>query len=175
MGQGGCTSLCSAVNSCTPLPGLITQVSLEIPATETPGGRGAGGRKKSSAMCAVSLLRSSANHHPRERFYWKEFISPLYQRCPSVYFPARGDCWGLTEAGKDYVTDKRLSSKIHRWQLSWISICVHIASISYFIWAPAPVFHLNSKFPSTGWYQTRRVCTKPQKRAVFPIICISLA
>lgn len=49
-------------------------------------------------MCAVSVPRSSANHHPQEHFYWKEFISQLYQRCPSVYFPVRGDCWGLTEA-----------------------------------------------------------------------------
>lgn len=96
MGQGGCTSLCSAVNSCTPLQGLITQVSLEIPATKTPGGKGAGG-KKSCAMCAMSVLCSSANHHLQEHFYWKEFISQLNQRCPSLYFPVWGDFWGLTE------------------------------------------------------------------------------
>lgn len=40
-----------------------------------------------SAMCAVSAPRSSANHHPQEHFYWKEFISQVYQRCPTVYFP----------------------------------------------------------------------------------------
>lgn len=165
MGQGGCTSLCSEVNSCTPLQGLITQVSLEIPATKTPGGRGAG-EKKSRAMCAVSVPRSSANHHPQEHFYWKEFISQLYQRCPSVYFLVWG--WLLRSnwssslyTGRDYVTDKRLSSKIRRWQLSWISICVPIAFISYSILAPTPIFHLNGKFTPTGWYQMWHICAKP--------------
>lgn len=57
MGQGGCTSLCSAVNSCTPLQGLITQVSLEIPATKTPGGRGAGG-KKNQVQCVPCVCRA---------------------------------------------------------------------------------------------------------------------
>lgn len=131
-------------------------------------------------MCAVSVPRSSANHHPQEHFYWKEFISQLYQRCPSVYFPVRGDCWGFRwsgslHTGKDYVTDKRLSSKIHRWQLSWISICVHIASISYFIFTPPPIFHLNSKLGPTGWYQ---ICQCPYKTTevhnVFPLFFIAL-
>lgn len=40
------------------------------------------------AACTAAALCSSANHHSQERFYWKEFISRVYQRCPLVYFPA---------------------------------------------------------------------------------------
>lgn len=67
------------------------------PRNQDPWREQSWGKKKSSAMCAVSVLCSSANHHPQEHFYWKEFISELYQRCPSVYFPTWGDCWALTE------------------------------------------------------------------------------
>lgn len=69
------------------------------PRNQDPWREGGWEKKKSSAMCAVSVPRSSANHHPQEHFYWKEFISQLYQRCPSVYFPARGDCWGSCRSG----------------------------------------------------------------------------
>lgn len=75
--------------------------------------------KEPSAMCTMPALRSSANHHPQEHFYWKEFISQVYQRCPSVLFSS---VWGLLTFNqssslytrKAYVTDMLLSSKIRR-------------------------------------------------------------
>lgn len=54
--------------------------------------------KEPTAMCTMPVLRSSANHHPQEHFYWKEFISQVYQRCPPVYFPASRDCEHLIKA-----------------------------------------------------------------------------
>lgn len=96
MAQGGCPSLCSGVNSCTQSQGLITRVSLEIPATETPGGRGPGGGGNEPNLHHAS----SANHRPQQHFYWEEFISQVYQRCPPVYFPACWNCKHLIKAGE---------------------------------------------------------------------------
>lgn len=63
--------------------GRINNASLiRAPPTKTPGGRGAG---ENPEQRVLRLRR--ANHHPREHFYWKEFI---YQRCPSLYFPEWG-------------------------------------------------------------------------------------
>lgn len=85
MGRGGRRSLCSGVNSCTPLQGLITQVSLEIPRRTDPWREGGLlGRGESGAMSS-RVSRASANHHRHQRFYWKEFIWRVYQGCPSVY------------------------------------------------------------------------------------------
>lgn len=145
MGQGGCTSLCSAVNSCTPLQGLITQVSLEIPATETPGGRGAGGRKN-QVQCVPCLCRAPPQIIILKNiFSGKNLFQSFIKDVPRYIFQRWG--WllrlnwsGSLHTGKDYVTDKRLSSKIHRWQLSWISICgaycfhqlLYLGSSTYF-------------------------------------------
>lgn len=174
MGKGGCTSLCSAVNSCTPLQGLITQVSLEIPATETPGGRGAGEKKVKRNVCRVcaALLRKSSSSRTflLERIYFTALSKMSLGIFSSAGWLLRFNWSGSLYAGKDYVTDKRLSSKIHRWQLSWISICVHIASISYFILAPSPIFHLNSKFAPTGWYQMS--VQNHRSTLCFPIILL---
>lgn len=136
MGQGGCWSLCSGVNSCTPLQGLITQVSLEILATKTPGGRGAGKRTKCNVHCfSAALVRKSSSSRTflLERIYFTS-LSKMSLRI----FSTVG--WLCPYAGKDYVTDMLLSSKIPRWQLSWISIWVHIALINYFI--SCPCLHL---------------------------------
>lgn len=135
MSQGGCWSLCSGVNSCTPLQGLITQVSLEILATETPGGRGAGKRTECNVHHARSaLLRKSSSSRTflLERIYF----TSLSKMSPSIF----SSVWRLLTfnqssslyTGTAYVTDMLLSSKIQRWQLSWISIWVHIAFINYF-------------------------------------------
>lgn len=171
MGQGGCTSLCSAVNSCTPLQGLITQVSLEIPATETPGGRGAGKKKIKCNVCHVcsAFLRKSSSSRTflLERIYFTALSNMSLGIFSRAGWLLRFNWSGSLYTGKDYVTDKRLSSKIRRWQLSWISICVHIASISYFILTPPPIFHLNSRFAPTGWFQMCHVCTKPKKYTMF--------
>lgn len=74
MGQGGCWSLCSGVNSCTPLQGLITQVSLEILAAETPGGRGVLGKELTCSVRHAStvLLRKSSSSRTflLERIYF---------------------------------------------------------------------------------------------------------
>lgn len=72
--------------------------------------------KEASAMGTMPALRSSANHHPQEHFYWKEFISQVYQRCPPVYFPV---CLTFNQSRSlytrtAYVTDMLLSSKIQR-------------------------------------------------------------
>lgn len=144
MGQGGCWSLCSRVNSCTPLQGLITQVSLEILATETPGGRGAGKRTECNVRHAsTALLRKSSSSRTflLERIYF----TSLSKMSPSIF----SSVWGLLTFNqssslytrKAYVTDMLLSSKIRRWQLSWISIWVHIAFINYFLFFLFPCLH----------------------------------
>ncbi len=90
MGQGGCWSLCSGVNSCTPLQGLITQVSLEILATETPGGRGAGNRTKCNVHhVSAALLRKSSSSRTflLERIYF----TSLSKMSLSIF----SSVWGL--------------------------------------------------------------------------------
>lgn len=162
MGQGGCWNLCSRVNSCTPLQGLITQVSLEILATETPGGRVAGKRSECNVHHAsAALLRKSSSSRTflLERIYF----TSLSKMSPSIF----SSVWGLLTFNqstglytrKAYVTDMLLSSKILRWQLSWISIWVHIAFINYFLFFLFPCPHhfphnLNKVFLS------RCICTK---------------
>lgn len=150
------------MNSCTPLQGLITQVSLEILATETPGGRVAGKRSECNVHHAsAALLRKSSSSRTflLERIYF----TSLSKMSPSIF----SSVWGLLTFNqsiglytrKAYVTDMLLSSKIPRWQLSWISIWVHIAFINYFLLFlfPCPVHfphNLNKVFPS------RCICTK---------------
>lgn len=179
MGRGGCTSLCSAVNSCTPLQGLITQVSLEIPATKTPGGRGAGKKKIKCNVCRVcaALLRKSSSSRTflLERIYFTALSKMSLGIFSSAGWLLRFRWSSSLHTGKDYVTDKRLSSKIHRWQLSWISICVHIASISYFIFTPPPIFHLKQQV-GPDWMIPNLSC--PYKTTevhnVFPLFFIPL-
>lgn len=87
MGQGGCWSLCSGVNSCTPLQGLIKQVSLEIPATETPGGRGSGKRTECNVRrVSAALLRKSSSSRTflLERIYF----ASLSKMSPSIFSSA---------------------------------------------------------------------------------------
>lgn len=176
MGRGGCTSLCSAVNSCTPLQGLITQVSLEIPATKTPGGRGAG-KKKNQAQCVPCLRRAPPQIIILKNIFtgknlFHSFIKdvPRYISQRGVIAEVPAEAVASTQ-GKDYVTDKRLSSKIHRWQLSWISIGVHIASISYFIFTPPPIFHFKQQV-GPDWMIPNLSCPYKNHRSThcFPII-----
>ena len=98
MGQGGCWSLCSGVNSCTPLQGLITQVSLEILATETPGGRGAGNRTECNVRhVSAALLRKSSSSRTflLERIYFTSLSKmPL-----SIFSRVCRDCKHLIKAG----------------------------------------------------------------------------
>lgn len=151
MGQGGCWSLCSGVNSCTPLQGLITQVSLDILVTKTPGGRGAGKRTKCNVhhVGAALLCKSSCSGtFLLERIYFAGLSKMSFGIFSSVRWLLRFNWSSSLYAGKDYVTDLLLSSKIQRWQLSWISIWVHIAFISYFILCPGLhhfLHDLNSK------------------------------
>lgn len=164
MGQGGCWSLCSGVNSCTPLQGLITQVSLEILATETPGGRSAGKRTECNVHhVSAALLRKSSSSRTflLERIYF----TSLSKMSLSIFSSA----WGLLTFNqssslytrKAYVTDM-LSSKIRRWQLSWISIWVHIAFINYFFLFPC-LHHFRHdlncmRFFPPDW--TKYICVK---------------
>lgn len=144
MGQGGCWSLCSGVNSCTPLQGLITQVSLEILTTETPGGRGAGKRTECNVHhVSAALLRKSSSSRTflLERIYF----TSLSKMSLSIFSSVRGSLTFNQSSGlytrKAYVTDMLLSSKIRRWQLSWISIWAHIAFINYFLFFLFPCRH----------------------------------
>lgn len=84
MGRGGRRSLCSGLDSCTPLQGLITRVSLEIP--RRPGPLEGGGLLGRASLRAAASAGASANHHRHQRFYWKEFIWRVYQGWASVYF-----------------------------------------------------------------------------------------
>lgn len=157
MGQGGCWSLCSGVNSWTPLQGLIRQVSLDILATKTPGGRGAGKRTECNVHHAsTALLRKSSSSRTflLERIYF----TSLSNMSPSIFSSVLGlltfNQSSSLYTAKAYVTDMLLSSKIQRWQLSWISIWVDIAFINYFhprflisLSPPSCLQDLNSIFP----------------------------
>lgn len=135
MGQGGCWSLCSGVNSCTPLQGLITRVSLDILATETPGGRGAGKRTQCNVhRASAALLRKSSSS--RTLLLERIYFTSLSKMSPSIFSSVLelltfNQSSGLYTSTA-YVTDMLLSSKIRRWQLSWISIWMHIAFINDF-------------------------------------------
>lgn len=132
---GGCWSLCSGLNSCTPLKGLITQVSLEILATETPGGRGAGNRTQCNVhRVSAALLRksSSSGTFLLERIYFTSLSKMSLSIFSSVWGSLTFNQSCSLYTRRAYVTDMLLSSKIPRWQLSWISIWVHIAFINSF-------------------------------------------
>lgn len=81
MGEGGCTSLCSAVNSCGPLEGLITQVSLETPPPRPLEG-GEPGKTQSNVCCVCGAQIII----PRNTFIGKN----LFIKDPSLYFPVWG-------------------------------------------------------------------------------------
>lgn len=165
MGQGGCWSLCSGVNSCTPLQGLITQVSLEILATETPGGRGAGKRTKCNVhRVSAALLRKSSSSRTflLERIYFTSLSKMSLSIFSSVGWLLTFNQSSSPYTRKDYVTDMLLSSKIQRWQLSLISIWVHIAFISYFILCPC-LHHVHHDLNSTSFSPpdwTKCICVK---------------
>ena len=115
MGQGGRWSLCSGVNSCTPLQGLITQVSLEILATEPPGGRGAGNRTECNVHHAsAALLRKSSSSRAflLERIYFTSLSKMSLRIFSSVRglptFNQSSSFYRRTA----YVTDMLLFSKI---------------------------------------------------------------
>lgn len=108
------------MNSCTPLQGLITQVSLEILATETPGGRGAGKRTDCNVHHAsAALLRKSSSSRTflLERIYF----TSLSKMSSSIFSSVQGlrtfNQSSSLYAGTAYVTDTLLSSKMQRWQL----------------------------------------------------------
>lgn len=155
MGQGGCWSLCSGVNSCTPLQGLITQVSLEIPATETPGGRGAGKRTKCNVHhVSAALLRKSSSSRTflLERIYFASLSKMSLSIFSSVWRSLTFNQSSRLYTRKAYVTDMLLSSKIRRWQLSWISIWVHIAFINYFLFFLFPCLHRFLHDLNSTWF-----------------------
>lgn len=110
-------------------------------ATETPGGRGAGKRTECNVQRASSaLLRksSSSGAFLLERIYF----TSLSKMSPSIFSSVRGMLTFNQRSGprarRAYVTDMLLSSKIQRWQLSWIYIWVHIAFINYLFLLPCP-------------------------------------
>lgn len=128
--------------------------------------------KEPTAMCTMPVLRSSANHHPQEHFYWKEFISQVYQRCPPVYFPASRDCEHLIKAvvftqgqlmlqTRCYLQDAKVTA-------SCISIWPHIALINYFV---SSLFCCLGPFSSTFKqpFSLRNICMK-QELCIF--VCI---
>lgn len=157
MGWGGCWGLCSGVNSCTPLQGLITQVSLEILATETPGGRGVGKRSECSvrhASAAFLCKSSSLGTFLLERIYFTSLSKMSLSIFSSEWGLRTCNQSGCLYVSKACVTDMLLSSKIARWQLSWISIWVHIAFITFMAFSfPAFLLQLFPLF--SLWFQHR--------------------
>lgn len=96
MGRGGRRSLCSGLNSCTPLQGLITPVSLEIPRRPDPwregdcwdrGEPGAMGRRVSRGL----RKSSSAPTFLLERIY----LASLSRMPLRIFFPWRPAIGGI--------------------------------------------------------------------------------
>lgn len=120
MGWGGYWSLCSGLNSCTPLQGLITQVSLDILATETPGVTGAGkSSQRNVHRASAAFLRKSS--HSRTFLLERIYFTSLSNMSTSIF---SSESTLLTfnqrrsrEEREAYVTDMLLSSNMQRWQL----------------------------------------------------------